>query len=101
MSNYFDPILIDSSYKPKVGAFGKPRQLKDDGRYLVNSWFNCRELWHSQLYSLDIFFLSHKLGNGKNIAGFFDKLEDLLKIKNRTKFGPTQRKTIMYMNKFD
>ena len=96
MNNYKEMLFIDSIYRPKAGAFGKPRDFKND-RYTINAWFSCRELWHTQLYGLDIFFFSHKLGQSKGIAAFFNQLEELLNIKNKSEFGPTQRKTVMYI----
>ena len=96
MNNYKEIIFIDSVYRPRAGAIGISRSFLD-GKYVINSWLSCREIWHSQLYGLDIFFLTHKSGQSKNIATFFNKLEELLNIKNKSEFGPTQRTTVMYI----
>lgn len=96
----FQTILyIDTGYRPSPGSFGKPRLLNSElnNKYSVNGWFDCRELWHTQLYRLNLFFYTHKSNAGLDIASFLFRVEDILKLKNKSKFGPTQRKTIMWI----
>lgn len=99
MINYKNTLYIDTVYRPSPGSFGKPKGPEDklNLRYSVNGWFDCRELWHSQLYNLNLFFYTHKSGTGKDIATFLSKIEDILELKSRSNFGPTQRKTIMWI----
>lgn len=97
MIDFSNVLYIDTPYRPSPGSFGKPKLPEVNLKYYVNGWFDCRELWHSQLYNLNLFFYTHKIGTGKDIAIFLSKVEDILKLKNRSNFGPTQRKTIMWI----
>jgi len=99
MINFNTPLHIETAYRPSPGSFGKPK-LDDsrlNNRYSVNGWFDCRELWHSQLYNLNLFFYTHKANTGRDIATFISKIEDSLDLRVRSNFGPTQRKTIMWI----
>lgn len=96
MNNYGDLIYIDTQYKPSVGSFGKPKFF-DNNRYVVNTWQHCREIWHNQMYNAKIFFYVHPAAKNKSIAVFFEKIEDRLNLKIRSIFGPTQKKSILYV----
>lgn len=99
MIDFKTTLFIETSYRPSPGSFGKPKLPENElnNRYSVNGWFDCRELWHSQLYNLNLFFYTHRANTGKDIATFLAKVEDILQLKARTRFGPTQRKTIMWI----
>lgn len=99
MVDFQTTLYIDTGYRPSPGSFGKPRLINGvlNNKYSVNGWFDCRELWHTQLYNLNLFFYTHKSNTGLDIAHFLFKIEDLLRLKKKSKFGPTQRKTIMWI----
>jgi hypothetical protein len=96
MNNFGDMIYVDSIYRPAIGSFGKPRSY-NDGRYVVSTWYNCREIWHNQMHNAKIFFYSHPVARNKSISVFFDKIEEKLNLDRRTIFGPTQKKSILYV----
>ena len=96
VSNFGDMIFIDTVYRPSIGAFGKPHCVKLD-RYVVKSWFNCREIWHNHMYNAKIFFYTHPISKIKHICSFFNTVENKLSISDRTIFGSTQKKSIMYI----
>lgn len=96
MSNIGDDIFIDTVYRPSAGSFGKPKCMVDN-RYVVTNWYNCREIWHNQMSNAKIFFYVHPISTIKSFGAFFSKSEDRLGIEERSSFGPTQRKYIMYV----
>ena len=91
-----DILYIDTPYRPQTGSFSKLRELNGD-RYKADIWYVCRDLFHGVLYNLKFFFFSHDLGKGHCIAAFIKKVEEKLDIQPRSEFGPTQRKTIMWI----
>lgn len=91
-----DLLYIDTPFRPEAGSFCKPRDMHGD-RYKVGQWYYCRELFHSQLYNLNLFFFSHEAMKGNSIASFLQKIEHSLDVHPLTNFGPTQRKTIMWI----
>lgn len=99
MIDFKTTLYVETEYRPSPGSFGKPKLAESNigNKYFVNGWFDCRELWHSQLYNLNLFFYTHKANTGRDIATFLSKVEDILNLKNKTRFGPTQRKTIMWI----
>lgn len=97
MTNKFGDILyIDTPYRPQSGCFSKPKGSKGD-RHSAGQWHFCRDLFHSLLYKANLFFFSHDLGKGHCIAAFMRKIEEKLNVQPRSEFGPTQRKTIMWI----
>ena len=77
---------IPTIYSPTVkGSFAKD----NDG------WIECREVWHEegsgdgQAKCPKIFFMHHGTLQGKSIAAFIHQAEKRLKLKSRTRFGPT------------
>ena len=96
MNNVGDAILIDTVYRPSTGSFGKPKSLSDE-RYVVTNWYNCREIWHNQMGNAKIFFYVHPISTIRSFGAFFSKVEDRLCMEERSLFGPTQRKYIMYV----
>jgi hypothetical protein len=96
MSNWGDVLYIDTPFRPEAGSFGKSRSMEAD-RYKVGHWHYCRELFHGQLHNLELFFFSHNVGKGQPISAFVQKVEDMVNVYPQTKFGPTQRKTIMWI----
>jgi hypothetical protein len=89
-------ILVDTSVRPEMGCFARFKTF-DDGRYKINNWFYCRDVFHNILCRLSIFFFSHEKSEGKNIAEFIARIEDIVDVKPRSQFGPTQRKSIMWI----
>ena len=94
--NFGDILYIDTPYRPQPESFCKSKGLNGK-RYKVGQWYICRELFHSILYNLKLFFFSHNLGKGHCIAAFMKKIEEKLDVQPRSEFGPTQRKTIMWI----
>jgi len=95
-NNVGDMIFVDSVYRPSTGSFGKPSVIKDN-RYVVKNWFNCREIWHNQMYNARLFFYVYPVIRNKSLNAFFDKIESFLNIKENSVFGPTQKKHIIYI----
>jgi hypothetical protein len=97
MSHKFGDVLyVSSPYRPEPGSFCKPNGIRDD-KYRAGEWYYCRELFHRQLRNLNLFFFSHDSEKGCCIAAFMQRVEDLLDVQPRSDFGPTQRKTIMWV----
>ena len=88
--------LVDSAYKPQKGMYARMKCFKD-GRYKIDHWWYCREIFHTVLKELSIFFFSHVRGNGQGVASFIAKIEDALDVQLRSQMGPTQQKTIMWI----
>lgn len=95
-NDFKEVIRIDTPYRPGPGSYCKPKEFSN-GRWTVHQWFYCREIWHGHLYLLKLFFYSHRNGRGDNVAAFMRKVEDMLHVYPRSEFGPTQRKTIMWV----
>lgn len=96
MSKFGEVLYIDTPYRPEAGSFCKPKEMVED-RYRVGQWYYCRDLFHGQLYNLSLFFFSHDSNKGNCIAEFMRKCEKILNVEPRSDFGPTQRKTIMWV----
>jgi hypothetical protein len=95
-SKFGDVLYIDTSHRPEAGSFARAKDLVGN-RYKVVQWYYCRELFHGQLYNLPLFFFSHDSRKGNHVAAFMRKVEDTLGVEPRSDFGPTQRKTIMWV----
>lgn len=96
MKSFGDILYIDTPYKPETGSFSKSKGI-ENGRHRVGTWYYCRDLFHAQLYNLNLFFFSHEPTKGHCIAAFIDRIEDMLDVHPRSLFGPTQRKSIMWI----
>lgn len=97
MSNKWGDVLyIDTRYRPDAGSFSKPKDMEGD-RYKVGQWYFCRDLFHGQLYNCSLFFFSHDTTKGHCVAAFMRMVEQMLDVQPRSEFGPTQRKTIMWV----
>jgi len=96
LSNFGEVLFMDTVYRPAAGSFGKPRSDNGD-RYVVCTWHSCRDIWHNQMYNAKIFFYAHEACKNKSIAAFFERVEDMLKLESPSQFGPTQKKSIMYI----
>lgn len=95
-SKFGDVVYIDTPYRPETGSFCKPKEINGD-RYKVGQWHYCRDLFHNQFCNLSLFFFSHDTTKGHCVAAFMRKVEEILNVEPRSKFGPTQRKTIMWI----
>lgn len=89
-------LYIDTPYRPEPGSFCKPRSVVS-GRYAAGQWYNCREIWHYELKDVPLFFFSHLTGKTRAVAAFMQKVEDILDVTPRSHYGPTQRKTICWV----
>ena len=95
-SKFGNILYIDTPYRPEPGSFSKPKDADGD-RYKVGQWYYCRDLFHGQLYNLNLFFFSHDVSRGHGVAAFMRKVEEMLNVEPKSEFGPTQRKTIMWV----
>jgi hypothetical protein len=91
-----DVVLINCALRPGRGCFARSKRMCE-GRYFINHWYFCREIFHGLLHELDIFFFSHQKFQTDNVVAFMSILEEKLDVTPRSVFGPTQRKTIMYV----
>ena len=90
-------VQIRTPYKPEVGSFAQYKRFDGD-KYHVVDWTYCRDVFHPKLYNLDIFFFSHNPNKGNCIASFMEKIEKKLGIDILSEYGPTQRKSIMWIS---
>ncbi len=89
-------LFIDTPYRPDAGHFCRPDGAIG-GRYMAGQWYGCREIWHNQLKDLPLFFYSHVTGKTRAISAFMAKVESILGVHPRSRYGPTQRKTILWV----
>jgi hypothetical protein len=89
-------LYIDTPYRPEPGSFCKPKGTTG-GRYIAGQWYECREIWHYELKDLPLFFYSHISGKTRAVAAFITKVENILDVRPRSHIGPTQRKTICWV----
>jgi len=89
-----DRLYISTPYRPEAGSFAKYKKFDGD-KYKIIQWHYCRDIFHPQLYNLDLFFFSHDPNKGHCVASFMEKIEYKLNIDSE--YGPTQRKSIMWI----
>ena len=89
-------VLIDNLRVANPGCFARCRAY-ENGRYRIDHWFYCRDIFHHVLSKLDIFFFSHKIGQSRGIIAFMLKAEEMLCVSPRSDYGLTQRKTVMWV----
>jgi len=90
-------LYIDTPYRPEVGSFSKPKEGHACGRYKVGQWYYCRDLFHGQLYNCNLFFFAHHSSKGRSVAEFMQKIESMVGVDPISSYGPTQRKSIMWI----
>jgi len=91
-----ETLYVSTPYKPESGSFSRHRGFYGD-KYKISQWHYCRDIFHPQLYKLDIFFFSHDPFKGYNIARFMEKVEKTLNVDILSEYGPTQRNCIMWI----
>lgn len=97
MNRKFNETLrISTPYRPESGSFASHRAFDGD-RYKIVNWHYCRDIFHPQLYNLDLFFFSHDTNKSYNIASFMERVERKANIDYFSEYGPTQRKSIMWI----
>lgn len=89
-------IKIFYQYYPTPISFGNYNSYQD-GIYFVKQWYKCRDLWHTRMGKPDIFFLAHESGKSKNIISFMKKVESNLNLEQKSEYGLTQKKFIIYI----
>jgi hypothetical protein len=92
-----DVLFIDTIYNPEPGDFSKLNKYCPKGRYLLGQWHHCRDIFHVHFSNCDLFFFSHAKGKYNSIIEFMKKFERKLNLKDRSEFGPTQRKGIIWV----
>jgi hypothetical protein len=79
---------------PTPGSFAKVSGMYE------GCWYNCREEFHWINEKTKRFLYSHRLHAHANIVAFIQKIEKMLKLKERSTFRPTQydRVTLVSMS---
>jgi len=90
-------LKIITPYRPGPGHYAKLRSKLKNGSYLVGQWFYCRDLWHTESRSVRHFLYSHAAGRHRAITAFIRQFEEIVGVDPPTVFGPTQRKTITWI----
>lgn len=91
-----DVLHVSTPYRPEAGSFAVCKKF-DGYSHKVVQWHYCRDVFHPQLYNLDLFFFSHDLNKSFNVASFMTKIESKLDLDIPSEYGPTQRKSIMWI----
>ncbi len=97
MERYGDLRKIVTPYRPGPGHFAKIKGVSPDGLLVAGQWFWCRDLWHFESRKVRLFLYSHLPCKGRAIVSFLRQFEDIVKVQPLSKFGPTQRKTVTWI----
>ena len=89
-------VLVDTPYRPNHGSFARTNKIVDE-RHQIDHWYFCRDIFHNLLFNLKIFFMSHDSGKGECVSNFMQMIEERLDVQPRSEYGPTQRKTMMWI----
>lgn len=90
-----NPRAIGSNIR--VGSFSAVTLAAWDGSWTADEFVYCREIFQDFSGSLRRILFCHKPNKSRHIAAFMGKIEDKLKLKNRSFFGPTQRYNVMWI----
>lgn len=97
MNRKFNETLqISTPYRPESGSYASYQKF-DGEKYKILNWHYCRDIFHPQLYNLDLFFFAHDPNRSYNIASFMNIIEKKANIDYFSEYGPTQRKSIMWI----
>lgn len=101
LSNFGDErriVMPDRQKYSRVrsGSFSKVSGA-NAGVWSANEWMFCREYFLDDSQGVRRMLFSHKKDKSYNIAAFFNKFEQKLRVKSRSVFGPTQRSTITWL----
>jgi len=91
-----ETLYVTTPYRPEPGSFARHKGFSGD-KYRIPQWHYCRDIFHPQLYNLDIFFFSHDPYRSYNVARFMEKIEKMVDVDFPSEYGPTQRKSIMWI----
>jgi hypothetical protein len=91
-----ETLHISTPYRPETGSFAKHKTFNGE-KYKVLQWHYCRDIFHPQLYNLDLFFFSHDSNRGHCVTAFMKKIEKKLDVDIPSEFGPTQKNSIMWI----
>lgn len=91
-----ETLYISTPYRPESGSYAAYRKF-DGEKYKIVNWHYCRDIFHPQLYNLDIFFFAHDPGKSFNVASFMEIVEKKANVDFFSEYGPTQRKSIMWI----
>ena len=89
-------IKICYQYYPTPISFANYSRFEND-TYFVRQWYKCRDLWQTRMGKTDLFFLAHESGKSKNIIEFMKIVEEKLNLADRSQYGFTQKKFIIYI----
>jgi hypothetical protein len=95
-------LLSSKVYTPQVLSFGVPGEKDEEGRQRCKRYFTCRDFFQNQKDNanglLEEFWFCHgENTKGEHVAAFFEEVEKRLRVKPRSKFGPTSRAGILWV----
>ena len=100
--NFGEPkrILFPEVLKHRIvscGSFAKIKERTKEGELVIDGWTYCREYFHEGSHGIRQFLFVCKRGKARNIAAFMHEVEQRLKLRKTTKFGPTQRHNVIWV----
>jgi len=101
MDYFGEQRKIITPYRPGPGHFAKVKSRLKDGSMTVGQWYYCRDLWHTESRTARLFLYSHVAGKSRAIAAFIRRFEEIMQIAPFSKIGPSQRKTITWIDQAD
>jgi hypothetical protein len=96
LSNYQknNKAVILGKTKPEEGTYGVLMEGHlETGNWFLREWMFCRD--HLQRHKINRFI--YATSDHKPVAAFIQKIEDQLKLGERTQFGPTQVDLAMWI----
>ena len=85
-------VFVDrkrSIYTSSVG-FGRLRNKSSKGRFVVEAWTPCREIFHRDSYKVKQFLFQHRTRAKQDcIAAFIERIEEDLNVRPKSKFYST------------
>ena len=83
------------------GSFSKVKRtsltLGNEEIWQANKWYFCREWFQQDSQGVTRLLYSHGQRQTEDVARFIRKVENKLKLKNKSRIGPTQRSTISWI----
>jgi hypothetical protein len=101
LSNFGDErriVMPDRQKYSRVrsGSFSKVKGSYN-GEWTACEWVFCREYFLDESQGIRRMLFSHKKDKSYSVAAFIDRVEQELRIKPRSDFGPTQRSTVTWI----
>ena len=91
-----------SAMRITQGSFSKVRHSSRTCRtgeevWQANKWYFCREWFQQESQGVTRLLYSHSKHQTEDVARFIRKVENKLKLKDKSRIGPTQRSTISWI----